>query len=134
MPSFPLAADDLAAAEFRKEPIERLIALIDGHVAEGRYPGCQIALARGGRLVLERAFGAARIAPERKAAKSDSLFLLYSNTKVVTATALWVLAERGAFTFTDKVADHLPDFARHGKGEITVLQLISARARSPCCS
>src|SRR5258708_8821582 len=79
MSSFPLAADDLAAAEFRKEPIERLIALIDGHVAAGRYPGCQIALARGGRLVLERAFGAARIAPERKAATSDSLFLLYSN-------------------------------------------------------
>ena len=65
MPSFPLAADDLAAAEFRKEPIERLIALIDGHVAEGRYPGCQIALARGGRLVLERAFGAARPAGPR---------------------------------------------------------------------
>src|SRR5258708_80182 len=98
MSSFPLAADDLAAAEFRKEPIERLIAVIDGHVAAGRYPGCQIALARGGRLVLERAFGAARIAPERKPAKADSLFLLYSNTKVVTATALWVLAERGAFS------------------------------------
>ncbi len=131
MPSFPLTADDLAAAEFRKEPIERLIALIDRHVAEGRYPGCQIALARGGRLVLERAFGAARIAPEHKAAKSDSLFLLYSNTKVVTATALWVLAERGAFTFTDKVADHLPDFARHGKGEITVLQLITHQGGFP---
>src|SRR5260221_3032759 len=74
---------------------------------------------------------AARIAPEHKAAKSDSLFLLYSNTKVVTATALWVLAERGAFAFTDRVADHLPDFARHGKGEITVLQLITHQGGFP---
>jgi CubicO group peptidase (beta-lactamase class C family) len=131
MPSFPLIADDLAPGEFRKDPLERLIALIESHVAEGRYPGCQIALARGGRLVLERAFGAARIAPERKAARNDSLFLLYSNTKVVTATSLWVLAERGAFNFTDKIADHLPDFARNGKGDITVLQLITHQAGFP---
>jgi CubicO group peptidase (beta-lactamase class C family) len=131
MPSFPLTADDVVPGEFRKEPLERLIAVIEGHVAAGRYPGCQIALARGGRLVLERAFGAARIAPERKPAKSDSLFLLYSNTKVVTATALWVLAERGAFSFTDRIADHLPDFARNGKGEITVLQLITHQAGFP---
>jgi CubicO group peptidase (beta-lactamase class C family) len=131
MPSFPLIADDLAPGEFRKDPLERLIALIESHVAEGRYPGCQIALARGGRLVLERAFGAARIAPERKAARNDSLFLLYSNTKVVTATSLWVLAERGAFSFTDKIADHLPDFARNGKGDITVLQLITHQAGFP---
>jgi CubicO group peptidase (beta-lactamase class C family) len=131
MPSFPLSADDLVPGEFRKEPLERLIALIEGHVAEGRYPGCQIALARGGRLVLERAFGAARIAPERKPARSDSLFLLYSNTKVVTATALWVLAERGTLSFSDKIADHLPDFARNGKGEITLLQLITHQGGFP---
>jgi CubicO group peptidase (beta-lactamase class C family) len=131
MPSFPLSADDLAPAEFRKEPLERLVTLIEGHIATGRYPGCQIALARGGRLVLERAFGAARTAPERKAAKNDSLFLLYSNTKVVTATALWVLAERGAFSFTDRIADHLPEFARNGKGDITVLQLITHQGGFP---
>jgi CubicO group peptidase (beta-lactamase class C family) len=131
MPGFPLAFDDLAPAEFRKEPLERLSALIESHVAEGRYPGCQIALARRGRLVLERAFGDARLEPERKAAKSDSLFLIYSNTKVVTAAALWVLAERGAFSFTDRVADHISDFARNGKGEITVLQLITHQGGFP---
>jgi CubicO group peptidase (beta-lactamase class C family) len=88
MTSFPLSVGDLAAGEFRKEPIERLTALIEAHVADGHYPGCQIALARHGRLVLERSFGDACTTPTRKPAKSDSLFLLYSNTKVVTATAL----------------------------------------------
>ncbi len=131
MTSFPLALDDLAAGEFRKEPIERLIALIEGHIAEGRYPGCQIALARRGRLVLERSFGDARLQPARKAATNDSLFLLYSNTKVITAMALWLLAERGAFSFTDRVADHIPKFARNGKGDITVLQLLTHQAGFP---
>ncbi len=131
MSSFPLARDDLAPGEFRKEPIERLIALIEGHIAAGHYPGCQIALARRGRLVLERSFGDARLQPERKAATNDSLFLLYSNTKVITATALWLLAERGAFSFTDRIADHIPGFARNGKGEVTVLQLITHQAGFP---
>jgi CubicO group peptidase (beta-lactamase class C family) len=131
MTGFPLALADLAPGEFRKEPVERLIALIEAHVAEGRYPGCQIALARRGRLVLERSFGDACIAPSRKAARSDNLFLLYSNTKVITATALWLLAERGAFSFTDRIADHLPDFARNGKQDITVLQLITHQGGFP---
>jgi CubicO group peptidase (beta-lactamase class C family) len=131
MTSFPLSVGDLAAGEFRKEPIERLTALIEAHVAEGRYPGCQIALARHGRLVLERSFGDACTTPTHKPAKSDSLFLLYSNTKVVTATALWLLAERGAFSFTDRVADHLPEFARNGKQDVTVLQLITHQGGFP---
>jgi CubicO group peptidase (beta-lactamase class C family) len=131
MTGFPLALADLAPGEFRKEPVERLIALIEAHVADGRYPGCQIALARRGRLVLERSFGDACIAPSRKAARSDNLFLLYSNTKVITATALWLLAERGAFSFTDRIADHLPDFARNGKQDITVLQLITHQGGFP---
>ena len=131
MTSFPLSAGDLAAGEFRKEPIERLTTLIEAHVAEGRYPGCQIALARHGSLVFERSFGDACTAPSRKPATSDNLFLLYSNTKVVTATALWLLAERGAFSFTDRVADHLPEFARNGKQDVTVLQLITHQGGFP---
>src|SRR4051812_11289093 len=106
MTSFPLPLEDLATAGFRKEQIDRLCALIEKQIAEGRYPGCQIALARRGRLVLERSFGDARLFPAKKRADADTLWLLYSNTKVVTAAALWILAERGAFRFTDRVAEH----------------------------
>ncbi len=42
---------------FRKGQIDRLIALIERHIAENRYPGCQIALARHGKLALYRSFG-----------------------------------------------------------------------------
>jgi CubicO group peptidase (beta-lactamase class C family) len=128
---FPLAAADLADSGFREEQIRRLVDLIDRHIAEGRYPGCQIALARNGRLVLDRSFGEARTAPARKRADGDALWLLYSNTKVVTATALWLLAERGAFTFGDRIADHVPEFAWNGKQDITVLQLITHQAGFP---
>jgi CubicO group peptidase (beta-lactamase class C family) len=131
METFPLPAGDLAASGLRADRIERLVATIEAHIAEGRYPGAQIAIARHGQLLLERTFGQARLAPEPMAAASDTLWLLYSNTKVLVATALWRLVEDGAFGFDDRVSDHLPDFARHGKRDITVLQVITHQGGFP---
>jgi CubicO group peptidase (beta-lactamase class C family) len=45
--------------------------------------------------------------------------------------ALWVLAERGLFGFSDKIADHVPEFKKHAKGNITVLQTITHQAGFP---
>jgi CubicO group peptidase (beta-lactamase class C family) len=129
--SFPLQQADLESLGFRKSQIDRLIELIERHIAAGRYPGCQIALARHGKLALFRSFGDAVTEPARRPAADDSLWLLYSNTKVVTAVALWVLAERGLFGFSDKIADHVPEFAKHAKGNITVLQTITHQAGFP---
>jgi len=128
--TFPLPTTDLAGAGFRTEQIERLIALIERHIAEGRYPGCQIALARHGKLALYRSFGNAATEPSRAAA-DDTLWLLFSNTKVVTAVALWVLAERGLFSFSDRIVDHVPEFRKNAKGNITVLQTITHQAGFP---
>src|SRR6478609_5311815 len=128
---FPLPQADLEQLGFRKNQIERLIALIEKHVAEGRYPGCQIALARHGKLALYKSFGNAVTGPAKRAAADDTLWLLYSNTKVVTAVALWVLAERGLFGFSDRIADHVPEFKKHAKGNITVLQTITHQAGFP---
>ena len=51
--NFPLPAADLESLGFRRQQIDRLVALIERHIAEGRYPGCQIALARHGKLAGE---------------------------------------------------------------------------------
>jgi CubicO group peptidase (beta-lactamase class C family) len=129
--SFPLPQADLDSLGFRRSQIDRLIDLIERHIAAGHYPGCQIALARHGKLALFGSFGDAVTEPTRRPAADDSLWLLYSNTKVVTAVALWVLAERGLFGFSDRIADHVPEFARFAKGNITVLQTITHQAGFP---
>ncbi|MCW3473500.1 serine hydrolase domain-containing protein [Limobrevibacterium gyesilva] len=128
MTGFPLPQSDLSAAGLRAEQIDRLVALIERHIAEGRYPGAQIAIARHGSLALFRTFGNATL---DRPADDRTLWLLYSNTKVVTAAALWVLAERGLFRFTDRVSDHVPAFARNGKRDVTVLQLLTHRGGFP---
>jgi CubicO group peptidase (beta-lactamase class C family) len=128
MTGFALPQTDLASAGLRGEQIDLLAALIERHIAEGRYPGAQIAIARHGSLALFRSFGNATL---DRPADDSTLWLLYSNTKVVTAGALWVMAERGLFRFTDRVSDHVPEFARNGKRDVTILQLMTHRGGFP---
>lgn len=119
-------------------PLDRLCATIERHVAEGHHPGAQVAVARHGRLALFRSFGRARVAQgARDAASSDaaadarSLFLLYSNTKVVTAAAIWMLVEDGLLRFNDTIAQHVPGFGAHGKADITLFQLLTHQGGFP---
>lgn len=111
--------------------LRQLDALIERDIAEGRYPGAQIAVARHGRLAAFRTFGQARLSPEPVAAADDTLWLLYSQTKMIVAAAVWQLVDQGAISFADRVADHIPEFAGNGKGSITIHQLLSHQGGFP---
>jgi CubicO group peptidase (beta-lactamase class C family) len=129
--TFPLAPSTVEALGLDPKPLARLRELITAHVAEGRYPAAQIAVARHGKLGLFWTIGDARIDPQRVPARDDTLWLLFSNTKVITACAIWLLVERGALAFTDRVADHVPGFEAHGKGDISVIQLLTHQGGFP---
>jgi CubicO group peptidase (beta-lactamase class C family) len=125
MPQYPLPPSDLASLGFTAKPLEHLDSLIRGHIAEGRYPGAQIALARHGKLALFRTYGRAKTEGGDVEATDDSLFLLFSQTKVLTSSAVWTLVEEGKLSFMDKVSDHLPEFACRGKADITLQQVMT---------
>ena len=128
---FPLPQSTPEALHFRAHPLAELDRLIRRHIDEGRYPGCQIALARNGELALHRTYGNARIAPERVPAVEDTLWLLFSNTKVLTMAGIWGLVEDGVLSFHDRVADHLSEFATHGKDAITLFEVATHQAGFP---
>ncbi len=129
--AFPLTPSDPTSLGLDSQALDRLYELINRHITEGRYPGAQIAVARHGKLAAMRSFGDARTDPQRAAAKDDTLWLLYSNTKVVTACAVWLLVERGALSFTDKVSQYVPGFEANGKGDITLLQVLTHQGGFP---
>src|ERR1700730_12820411 len=120
---YPLALSNPASLGFAQKPLEHLDHLIREHIEEGRYPGAQIALARNGKLALFRSYGDATTEGGRTPAKADTLFLLFSQTKVLTSSAVWALVEEGRLSFMDKISDHLPEFARRGKADITLHQV-----------
>ncbi len=108
--------------------LERLCEAVAGDVASGLCRGAAIAVARHGEVVLSRVFGEAR---DGVAADQRTLWLLYSNTKVVTAAGLWALAEEGRISLADPVARHLPGFEAGGKGGITFVELLTHQAGFP---
>ena len=115
---------------FAAKPLQHLDRLIRQHIEEGRYPGAQIALARNGQLALFRTYGDAKTEGEQPAT-GDTLFLLFSQTKVLTSSAVWALVEEGRLSFMDKIADHLPEFAKRGKGDITLHQVMTHQGGFP---
>ena len=128
--AFALEPASPAELGFHEPALARLRKLIRTHIEQGRYPGAQIALARNGRLALYETYGRAALEPD-VTASGDNLWLLFSNTKVITAVGVWVLVEDGLVRFSDRIADHVPEFARHGKGEITLAQVLSHRGGYP---
>ena len=126
-----LPAADPASLGLDPDRLERLCAHIEGQIAEGRYPGAQIALARHGRLALARAFGQARIGSAARATMNDDLFLLRSQTKIITTAAVWQLVEQGALRFDAAVSEYVPEFAHNGKGAITLFQVLTHQGGYP---
>ena len=84
----PLPSGDPASLGFAPKPLDHLDRLIEHHIEDGRYPGAQIALARHGQLALFRTYGNAKTDPTRIPATNDNLFLLLSQTKVLTSAAV----------------------------------------------
>ena len=129
--NYPLLSADPVSLGFAPPPLQHLDRLIRRHIEEGRYPGAQIALARHGKLAVFRSYGYASTGRATVPATGETLFLLFSQTKVLTSAAVWTLIEEGKLSFMDRIADHLPEFAQRGKGEITLHQVMTHQGGFP---
>lgn len=110
--------------------LDRACEIVMSHMAGGYHPGAQLAVARHGKLALYRGFGSATVDPSRPV-DERTLFPLFSNTKVITAAAVWTLVEEGKLRFSDRVAEHVAGFEAHGKDGITVAHLLTHQAGFP---
>jgi CubicO group peptidase (beta-lactamase class C family) len=63
----------------------------------------------------------------RRAARAETVYLWFSMTKIVTATAVVQLAERGALGLDDQVVRWVPAFPA-GRGRVTVRHVLSHSA------
>jgi CubicO group peptidase (beta-lactamase class C family) len=62
---------------------------------------------------------------------AETLFPVFSVTKAVTASAVHVFAQRGLLDLDRPVADVWPEYAAHGKGDITFDHVLSHRSGAP---
>src|ERR1700734_1481672 len=107
--------------------LERITEHLErNYIGPGKIAGCQVAVARHGRLAYFRSFG--QMDRERgKAMADDAIFRIYSMSKPITSVALMSLYERGYFQLNDPVGKFFPAWrdprvwvSGSGKGMVTV--------------
>lgn len=96
---------------------------IQRDVDNGICDGGVVIVSRRGKVALHEAVGMTDRARGR-AARTDDVFSIMSLTKSLVAAVLFSCIERGEFRLTSAVADVIPEFARLGKGRITVAQVL----------
>ncbi len=111
-----LAAADLPTATpesvgMSSPRLARLDAAVGADITAGRLSGIVVAVTRRGKVVYQKAFGAANLAT-REPMRTDALFRLYSMTKPIASVGLLTLYEQGKFRLTDPLDRYLPQFAK----------------------
>lgn len=104
----------------------------------GTHPGIQIALRHRGHLLLNRSLGHSQgNGPEDRAdgprvpMTPDTPVCYFSASKAVTGLLVHMLAEDGLINLLDPVSFYCPEFARNGKKNITIHQILSHRGGIP---
>lgn len=87
--------------------LARIRPALEREVAEGRFPGAVVAIARDGRLVHLEAVGFLD-AEARVPMRADAIFAIASMTKPVCGVAALSLIEEGRLLLSDPVGRHVP--------------------------
>jgi CubicO group peptidase (beta-lactamase class C family) len=101
----------------------------------GLHPAIALSVRHKGKLVIDRTIGHLRHPPgggdPGPVVTPDTLFNLFSATKIVTATLVHALVDDGLLDLDKPAVHYLPDFARHGKQDILLRHLLNHTAGIP---
>lgn len=115
---------------------------IAGHVAAGWEPvesafrrnfeagaeiGAAVAIQHRGEMVIDL-WGGLRDPASQEPWEEDTMIIVFSATKGVSGLVVAYAHSRGWIDYEARVADYWPEFARNGKEEVTVRQLLSHQA------
>ncbi|MGH8263926.1 MAG: serine hydrolase domain-containing protein [Steroidobacteraceae bacterium] len=110
------SAEELTAAQpesvgFSSERLRMIDDYMNARVASGHAPVGTVLIARHGKVVMFHIYGQAN--PERGTpVRRDTIFRIYSQSKLVTGIALMILFEEGRWHFDDPVTRFVPEFAK----------------------
>jgi len=101
--------------------------------AAGREVGAAVAVYRDGVKVVDM-WGGYRNGRTRAPWQQDTAVNMFSTTKGVAALTFASAVSRGLLQYDAPVAQYWPEFAQHGKGAITIRQLLAHQAGLPAFS
>lgn len=102
--------------------LEELVARVQRSIDQGPLPSVQIALAKDGKLALFSTLGNA---------DNDRRYNIFSCTKPLVASAIWLLMAQQRLDIGQRVCEFLPAFNSNDKEQITIEQLLCHTAGIP---
>ena len=111
-----------SAAGISEQRLEELVEKVRLAVEQGPLPSAQIALAKDGQLVLFDTLGDA---------DNSQRYNIFSCTKPLIASAIWMLMADGKVDISRPVCDYIAEFTSQGKDQIIVEQLLCHTAGIP---
>lgn len=116
-----------------KEPLEEIDGVMNAAVENGTAPGIVTFVAKSGHIVKHDAFGYAALYTDDKQTQMENPVVMTKETivdvasisKIFTTTAAMILYEDGFFQLDDPVSMHLTAFAKNGKEDVTIRQLMT---------
>ncbi|MHB8065985.1 MAG: serine hydrolase domain-containing protein, partial [Ruminiclostridium sp.] len=87
---------------------EKLNLLLKNFIEKGPA-GCSCSVVQHGETLYQECFGYADL-DTKKLITPDTIYRIYSMTKVITCTAALMLYERGLYQLNDPLEEYLPEF------------------------
>jgi CubicO group peptidase (beta-lactamase class C family) len=143
----PRELDEITAVAPEAEPeaggldaaaTERIWSAVETLFRGGAHPAIGLCVRRQGAVMVDRALGWARgVGPEepddaeRVANTPTTPHVIFSTSKAMTSMLAHILDERGVIHVGDRVAEYIPEYAKHGKEAITIAHVLSHRGGVP---
>src|SRR5690242_18213443 len=102
--------------------IAELLDTARADVDRGWLPSCQLAVARDDELLAFETFGAAN---------NDTRYCIFSCTKPIVASAVWLLIGDGLLDVMRPASTYVPELAANDLGAVTVEQVMLHTAGFP---
>jgi len=126
-----LAAAPSTTAGLSAESLSKIDTAVTEVLKQTGVPGTSIAIVRDGRTVYAKAFGLARLEPQRPADPSMR-YEIGSISKQFLVAGLLLLQQEGKLSLDDTVAKYFPDLTR--ASDVTIRQLLThTSGYQDCC-
>lgn len=122
--------DAVIAAGMDAECFKQIDSIVMNGIDKHAYPGCQLLVAKDGKVVYNRAYGHQTYDQASPEVDTNTVYDIASLTKVTATTlAIMRLVETGKVKLDDKISAYVPYLKHTNKRNITIREALSHIAR-----
>lgn len=111
------------------EILEKIDSIAQNSIEQRATPGCQILIARNGRVILEKEYGYHTYIKQNPV-KQEDVYDIASITKIVaTVPSLMKMYEDSLFFINNKLSDYLPELDTTNKGALNIKDILTHQAQ-----